>query len=564
MAKINDKIIENIKRNLNVDDEINTNVFVLFELLLNHMSYKANEDWINSDKLIVSSKYKPLLDEMNIFFGKKADVESSAIGDVLGTATGVAIGERYLTNLSKQNNPKLDLINFNTFCLCDWEDLLSGTAYEALSFAGFQKLNKLVVLCQINETEGKKCSIENLIDRFIGIDFEIIEIKNTLSSSTLAKALSDALNVKKPTIITYKTRKSKKKEETEEIDLEEAKEYIGKITDKRLNKKITKWEETKKSVLNDPLINEIIKLLESKKTIAEFQSSNFKLGDNYNESLNLSSQKIFNLLAKKSKFILNIFNDINDGYKINNSETMSKENPLGRNIYVGSRYNSIGYIANGLASLGFKVFLSSKLTNSTFFLPAIKQSINYKYPVTYIFNGSSEDMDIFRNIPNLITFRPADINEIVGTYEIVNNLEHSTVVFVNDEIIKKIALTNPRYVLAGAYRVLKESENFHGTIIATGSEVLLGLEVANALSSYGVNLRVVSMPSKKLFYRQSEKYRNSLIPRNLPVFVIEFSNTDWREFAKDENVFTDKNTNTKENIQEKIIESLKKEMNRHE
>lgn len=563
MAKINEQIINNIKRNLNESDEINTNVFVLFELLLNHINYKPNESWINSDRLIISNKYKIVLNEMNKYFSKKMDVESAMIGDVLGTATGIALGERYLSNLVKESNPKLDLISFNTFCVCDSDDLLSGCAYESLSFAGFQKLNKLIILCQINEDEKRNNSNENLLDRFMGIDFEVIEVKNILSSSTLANAIEEAKNSKKPTIIIYKTKKMKVKELEGEIVLDSVKEHIAKVTEKRLNKKIAKWEETKNNA-GSQSIEEIIKLLENKKTSVEFQSSNFKLGDNYNESLKVSGQKMFNILAKKSKFILSIFNDLNSVCKINNTEIMNKNNPVARNIYVGSRNNSIGYIANGLASLGFKVFLSSKLTNSTFFLPAIKQSINYKYPVTYIFEGSGEDMDIFRNIPNLITFRPADINEIIGTYEIVNNLEHSTVIVLNDAIIKKIELTNPRYVLAGAYRVLKESEQLHGTIIATGSEVSLALEVAKELLNYGVNLRVTSMPSKKLFYRQSEKYRNSLIPKTLPIFVIEFGNTIWREFTNEEYIFSNKTINTKENIIEKIIELLKKETIRHE
>ena len=421
----------------------------------------------------------------------------------------------------------------------------------------------MIILCQINEDEKRNNSNENLLDRFMGIDFEVIEVKNILSSSTLANAIEEAKNSKKPTIIIYKTKKMKAKELEGEIVLDSAKEHIDKVTEKRLHKKIANWEETKNNA-GSQAIEEIIKLLENKKTSVEFQSSNFKLGDNYNESLKVSGQKMFNILAKKSKFILSIFNDLNSVCKINNTEIMNKNNPVARNIYVGSRNNSIGYIANGLASLGFKVFLSSKLTNSTFFLPAIKQSINYKYPVTYIFEGSGEDMDIFRNIPNLITFRPADINEIIGTYEIVNNLEHSTVIVLNDAIIKKIELTNPRYVLAGAYRVLKESEQLHGTIIATGSEVSLALEVAKELLNYGVNLRVTSMPSKKLFYRQSEKYRNSLIPKALPIFVIEFGNTIWREFTNEEYIFSNKTINTKENIIEKIIELLKKETIRHE
>ena len=66
----------------------------------------------------------------------------------------------------------------------------------------------------------------------------------------------------------------------------------------------------------------------------------------------------------------------------------------------------------------------------------------------------------------------------------------------------------------GAY-VLKGGADDELILIATGSEVHLALGAAEELESDGVKVRVVSMPSWELFEKQSEEYRESVLPRSI-------------------------------------------------
>ena len=52
-------------------------------------------------------------------------------------------------------------------------------------------------------------------------------------------------------------------------------------------------------------------------------------------------------------------------------------------------------------------------------------------------------------------------------------------------------------------------------IIASGSEVQLGLGAQEELLKEGIDVRVVSMPSMDVFEQQSEEYKESILPKNV-------------------------------------------------
>ena len=208
-------------------------------------------------------------------------------------------------------------------------------------------------------------------------------------------------------------------------------------------------------------------------------------------------------------------------------------------------------------------------------------------PINYIFTNDSiinnyenngfmvcSELSTLRLIPNIITFRPCDINEILGIYDIITNYKKTTIMVLGSEKTPKFSGTNPKYVVAGAYRIKREKGEANGTIIATGTEVKLALEIAEELYPYGIDLRVVSMPSMELFESQNNRYKFSLILGELKTFVIEFGETKiWEKYATDEEyIFGIKNYSfsgtkseilgyynlTKDKIKTKIIELMKK------
>ena len=89
-------------------------------------------------------------------------------------------------------------------------------------------------------------------------------------------------------------------------------------------------------------------------------------------------------------------------------------------------------------------------------------------------------------------------------------------------------------VRKGGYVISKEEKEAKFVLVATGSEVSTAIEAQEILKSEGIDVRVVSMPVPEIFEAQSEEYRKSVIPCNIPVVAIEATRTrDWDRFVKD-------------------------------
>src|SRR5207237_777234 len=70
-------------------------------------------------------------------------------------------------------------------------------------------------------------------------------------------------------------------------------------------------------------------------------------------------------------------------------------------------------------------------------------------------------------------------------------------------------------------------------LIGSGSEVQLCVGAYEQLKAEGVRVRVVSMPSWKIFQKQSEEYRDSVLPSSVLARVAVEAGTTlgWREFV---------------------------------
>ena len=64
----------------------------------------------------------------------------------------------------------------------------------------------------------------------------------------------------------------------------------------------------------------------------------------------------------------------------------------------------------------------------------------------------------------------------------------------------------------GAYRLKPAAAPRKVILIATGSEVEIALDVAEALEAHGIGADVVSMPSTSRFDRQGAAYREDILP----------------------------------------------------
>ena len=84
----------------------------------------------------------------------------------------------------------------------------------------------------------------------------------------------------------------------------------------------------------------------------------------------------------------------------------------------------------------------------------------------------------------------------------------------------------------GGY-ILKDAENPQAILIATGSEVALTLQAADALAQKNISVRVVSMPCAEVFCDQDPTYQEQVLPSSVRARVaVEALHADyWHKFV---------------------------------
>lgn len=515
------------------------------------------------------------------------DASTGPLGEGIGMAVGMALAERYLRTISNIEKKNSNLIDYYTYCLCGDGDLMEGISYEALSFASAQNLNKLIILYDCNhvslDSDTTNTFTEDIEIRFEALNFNILNVKNGNDYNEISKAIKQAKKSNRPTIIICNTTigkdsllegtnkvhgkplskedlnsiKTKYKITNESFTVsQEVLNYFQNTINTRVGEAYKKWEEEYISIKESDNIglHSLINLLERNTFVIDFDDTKFKISDEYNEELRESNHKIMNFISPKNPFFLGGSADLSSSCKTNldKSSIQSEDNPVGKNIYFGVREHAMGAILNGMALSNLKVFGSTFLSFSDYQKPAIRMSALMNLPVTYIFTHDSvyvgpdgpthepvEQLTMLRTIPNFITFRPADINEIMGSWEYILKNNCPTALVISKEKRSKNKNTNAKFVKYGAYMIRKEKYHLDGIIIATGSEVEMAMDISKELFTMGIDTRVVSMPSMELFLKQNPKYEEQLLPKDVPTFVIEAgSSIIWNRFAtKPEYIF---------------------------
>jgi transketolase len=143
-----------------------------------------------------------------------------------------------------------------------------------------------------------------------------------------------------------------------------------------------------------------------------------------------------------------------------------------------------------------------------------------------------ETLALTRATPNMLTFRPADGNEVSGTYlAAITNLTRPSVIALSRQNVPHLKGSSIEAVLKGAY-VLSSDANPQIVFVSTGSEVCIAVEAAKELSHKNIAVRVVSMPCSELFDDQSREYKKEVFPLGVPVISIEALGTfGWDRYS---------------------------------
>jgi len=206
----------------------------------------------------------------------------------------------------------------------------------------------------------------------------------------------------------------------------------------------------------------------------------------------------------------------------------------GANIAFGVREHAMGSIANGMALHGGVLpYASTFLIFSDYMRPAIRLAALMKLHVIYIFTHDSialgedgpthqpvEQLSSLRALPGLTVIRPADANETAQAWKMAVEHQEGPVALIMTRqavpVLDRRQYAAPAHLARGAYVIADSSpEKPEIILIATGSEVYLALAAYEEMRSEGIRARVVSMPSWELFEKQSEDYRNQVLPPDI-------------------------------------------------
>ena len=296
------------------------------------------------------------------------------------------------------------------------------------------------------------------------------------------------------------------------------------------------------------------KLMDKDKSI-KLTSLEYNKPDDNEELLRISAKKVLNSYATISPLIIGGNADVSSSTKmyLNELSPFSKDNYKGRNINFGVREHAMAAIANGLALAGYRPFVSTFLSFSDYLKPALRLSALMNLPVTYIFTHDSisigqdgpthqpvEQLVSLRATPNLEVFRPADSNEVIGSFKTIFENNKPSCLILGRDMIKILETTSISATSKGAYIVHNEERKLDGIIIATGEEVTLALSVMKLLKEKGYDLRVISMPSIERYNLLTAEEKEELFPVGAKKFVIEKgSSYSWYSFVyKDSYLFT--------------------------
>ena len=251
----------------------------------------------------------------------------------------------------------------------------------------------------------------------------------------------------------------------------------------------------------------------------------------YNDATRSAGSTVLNAVAKAMPQVITGSADLFGSTKnyIKDGGDFSAKDALGRNIWFGIREHAMGAICNGIAYDGlFRASGATFLVFADYLRGSIRLAALAGLPVTYIFTHDSigvgedgpthqpvETVSGLRVIPNLDVIRPADAEETAGAFvAAMSRTDGPTALILTRQavpLMNELSVDARRDgVLRGGYVVKKESGKLETILISCGSELQHAVAAAAEL---GDGVRVVSIPCFELFERQSDDYRESVLPQ---------------------------------------------------
>ncbi len=223
----------------------------------------------------------------------------------------------------------------------------------------------------------------------------------------------------------------------------------------------------------------------------------------------------------------------------------------GNYMSYGVREFGMSHVMNGLTLHGgFIPFGGTFLMFSEYARNALRMAALMKQRTLFVYTHDSiglgedgpthqpvEQIATLRLIPNMTLWRPCDAVETAVAWRaaIEKNDGPSCLIFSRQGLPHQTRSDEQiANIRKGAY-VLKDCgcDEPDAIILATGSEIGLAVDAAEALTAKGKKIRVVSMPAVDVFEAQDAEYRESVLPSSvMAVVAVEAGVTaSWYKYA---------------------------------
>ena len=517
-------------------------------------------------------------------YGHAMGIETTTgpLGSGIATAVGMALAERL-------DNDRFgdDLVDHYTYVFAGDGCLMEGISHEAIDMAGHMKLSRMIVLWDNNSITidgGTDLSTStDQVARFRAAGWEAVAIDGH-DPQAIAEALEAARKSDKPSFIACKTiigYGAPNKQGTSathgaplgDDEIAAARKSLGwsaepfdipddilsawRAVGSRGSDARTAWRERLEASSDKPAFEaahsgKVPGVLAP--AIDEYKKK--MVEEAPGPATRVASQMALEVVNKAIAFTIGGSADLtgSNNTKTSGMQAITASDYSGSYMYYGVREHGMAAAMNGLALHGgFIPYGGTFLVFADYMRGAMRLSALMGLRVAYVLTHDSIDLGedgpthqpvetiaSLRAMPNMNVFRPCDVIETAESWQCAIEAQSTPSVLAltrQGRPLQRTEHSTSNLTALGGY-VLKDTKGERDvTILATGSEVSLASEAAQALAKEGINAAVVSMPCWELFDAQDAAYRSQVLGSAPRIAVEAAVRMGWDKYLGDNGVF---------------------------
>lgn len=518
------------------------------------------------------------------------ETTTGPLGQGLANAVGMALAEHVLAG--QFNRPGHPLVDHHTYCFLGDGCLMEGVSHEACSLAGTLGLGKLIAVYDDNgiSIDGKVRNwfTDDTPARFRAYGWHVVEAVDGHDAEAVRAAIETARAVTdRPSLICAKTTigfgapnvcgtHGVHGAPLGDDEIQASREFLGwthapfEIPDTiyerwdaraRGNAAEAQWRETLAAYreAHPELAADFERRMagELPSTFREHAEAfiHKAQAEGGNDASRKHSQAVLNGFGPHLPELVGGSADLtgsnNTWWK--DCSAVSAEDPGGNYLFYGVREFGMTAIMNGMALHGGVIpYAGTFLVFSDYARNAVRMAALMGVRSILVYTHDSiglgedgpthqpiEQLPSLRLIPNLDVWRPCDLTETAVAWQMaLERADGPSAMALSRQKLPH----QPRQsdgiegIRRGGYILRESAAHPQGIIMASGSEVGLAVEAADALEARGYAIRVVSVPCLERFLGQPAAYRDTVLPPGVQArAAVEAAVPDsWRALVRHE------------------------------